>query len=438
MSSADSPVFYDPAGRRWKRVRRIWMALAIVVTSLAAILLVSVLVNPVLPSFNIRPLPSLPHTADIKPKALPAPANPSQQKARKAQAELQRALAATPRVLPARRRSHTAVLPPPTLPAPVVPSSRPLSIGFYINWDESSYESLKRNLDHMDWVIAEWSHVQDNSTNPLAIDVDAPALNWIRQTRPQVQVIPMVQNLIDEKWNPDLLARAIGDEASRQKLINALTGFVEGNKFAGLCGDFEEPTPATQPALLTFVQELHAVFAPKGLLVVQAVPFDDPDWNYKGYAAANDYTMLMAYDQHYTGSDPGTVAAQDWYENNLVKRMQDLEPDRTIIALGNYGYDWTEGAKEAQEVTYQEAVISARDSEAKIVFDSASRTPTFEYDDENETHHSVWFLDAVTAYNQMRAASGFRPAGFAIWRLGSEDPSVWSVLGILRPLRRIL
>ena len=429
MSSADSPVFYDPAGRRWKRVRRIWMALAIVVTSLAAILLVSVLVNPVLPSFNIRPLPSLPHTADIKPKALPAPANPSQQKARKAQAELQRALAATPRVLPARRRSHTAVLPPPTLPAPIVPSSRPLSIGFYINWDESSYESLKRNLDHMDWVIAEWSHLQDNSTNPLATDVDAPALNWIRQTRPQVQVLPMVQNLVDEKWNADLLARAIGDEASRQKLINALTGFVEGNKFAGLCVDFEEPTPATQPALLTFVQELHAVFAPKGLLVVQAVPFDDPDWNYKGYAAANDYTMLMAYDQHYTGSDPGTVAAQDWYENNLVKRMQDLEPDRTIIALGNYGYDWTEGKTEAEELTFQEAVISARDSEAKIVFDSASRTPTFEYDDENETHHSVWFLDAVTAYNQMRAASGYRPAGFAVWRLGSEDPSVWSVLG---------
>lgn len=429
MSSADSPVFYDPAGRRWKRVRRIWMALAIVVTSLAAILLVSVLVNPVLPSFNIRPLPSLPHTADIKPKALPAPANPSQQKARKAQAELQRALAATPRVLPARRRSHTAVLPPPTLPAPVVPSSRPLSIGFYINWDESSYESLKRNLDHMDWVIAEWSHLQDSSTNPLATDVDAPALNWIRQTRPQVQVLPMVQNLVDEKWNADLLARAIGDEASRQKLINALTGFVEGNKFAGLCVDFEEPTPATQPALLTFVQELHAVFAPKGLLVVQAVPFDDPDWNYKGYATANDYTMLMAYDQHYTGSDPGTVAAQDWYENNLVKRMQDLEPGRTIIALGNYGYDWTEGKTEAEELTFQEAVISARDSEAKIVFDSASRTPTFEYDDENETHHSVWFLDAVTAYNQMRAASGYRPAGFAVWRLGSEDPSVWSVLG---------
>jgi cellulose synthase/poly-beta-1,6-N-acetylglucosamine synthase-like glycosyltransferase/peptidoglycan/xylan/chitin deacetylase (PgdA/CDA1 family) len=42
--------------------------------------------------------------------------------------------------------------------------------------------------------------------------------------------------------------------------------------------------------------------------------------------------------------------------------------------------------------------------------------------------HRVWFLDAVTAYNQLRAADEFRPAGYALWRLGSEDPSVWSVL----------
>ncbi len=279
--------------------------------------------------------------------------------------------------------------------------------------------------------MAEWSHLQeaDDGGASLATDVDVPALNFIRQTRPRVRILPMVQNLVNEQWNPELLARAIGDEPSRQRLIAALTTFVETNKFAGLCVDFEEPTPATQPALLSFVQELHAAFAPRGLLVVQAAPFDDPDWNYKEYAAANDYLMLMAYDQHWAVSKPGSVAAESWFEANLVKRMRDLDPSRTIVALGNYGYDWTEGKKEAQEVTFQEAVISARDSEAKIIFDPASHNPNFEYDDEDENYHSVWFLDAVTAYNQMRAASGYKPAGFAIWRLGSEDPSVWSLLG---------
>jgi cellulose synthase/poly-beta-1,6-N-acetylglucosamine synthase-like glycosyltransferase/peptidoglycan/xylan/chitin deacetylase (PgdA/CDA1 family)/spore germination protein YaaH len=425
-------VFYDPAGRRWKRVRRVWFVLAIAVTSLAAVLIASVLVNPALPSLSIHPVSSLPHTTDLKPKPLQVAGNPIQQKAKKAQADLQRALAATSRVVPAKRRSQTPVAPPPPkLPPPNVSGSRPLSVGFYVNWDESSLASLERNIDHLDWVIGEWSHLQDPAagSGPLATDIDAPALNFIRATHPQVQVIPMVQNLIDEKWNPELLAHAISDEASRQALISALTAFVEDNKFAGLCVDFEEPQAATRASLLTFIQELHAAFAPKGLIVVQAAPFDDPEWNYKEFAAVDDYMMLMAYDQHWAGSDPGTVAAQDWYERNLANRMRDLVPSKTIIVLGNYGYDWSEGSSEATELTFQEAVISSRDSEAKLIFDPVSRTPYFEYDDEDETHHTVWFLDAVTAFNEMRAASGFSPAGFALWRLGSEDPSVWRMLG---------
>ncbi len=431
MSPADSPVFYDPAGRRWRRVRRTWLALAVIITAMAAIFIASVLVNPVLPSLNVRPVASLPNSADIRPKQLNIPANPSEQKARKAQAELQHALALTPRVVPGRRRSHLAIVPPPVLPPPIVPTTRPLSVGFYVNWDESSYASLKRNLDHLDWVIAEWSHLQSSPDGGISLitEVDPPALNWIRLTRPQVQVIPMVQNLLDEKWQPDLLARAISDEPGRQRLITELTEFVQQNKFPGVCVDFEEPPPATQPALLTFIQELHQAFGTKGLFVIQAVPFDDSEWHYKDYAAATDYVMLMAYDQHWAGSDPGSVAAQDWYERIIANRMHDLDPAKTIIALGSYGYNWTEGEKNADEVTFQEALITAHESEAKVEFDPATRNPHFEYDEDDGSHHLVWFLDAVTAYNQMRAASGFTPAGFAVWRLGSEDPAVWSVLG---------
>jgi cellulose synthase/poly-beta-1,6-N-acetylglucosamine synthase-like glycosyltransferase/peptidoglycan/xylan/chitin deacetylase (PgdA/CDA1 family)/spore germination protein YaaH len=435
VSSSNSPVFHDPGGRRWRRVRRTWLAVSVLVTALAIVFIASVLANPILPSFNLRSIARLPHSADLKnlkPKRPDLPKNPSERKARKAQVELQHALAKTQYVLPGKRRSHIPVVPPPpATPAPIVPTTRPLSVGFFINWDESSYESLKRNLDRMDWVVAEWSHLQDvpDGTNPLATDVHIPALNWIRLTRPQVRILPMVQNLIDEKWQGDLLARSIADEPHRQLLINSLMSFVSDNKFAGICVDFEEPPVASQANLLTFMQELHGAFAAKNLLVVQAVPFADQEWNYKAYSAASDYLILMAYDQHWTGSDAGPVAAQDWFEQHLVTQMRDLDAGKTIIALGNYGYNWSDADNNADEVTFQEALITARESSAAPIFDPATRNPYFEYDEEDQSHHKVWFLDAVTAYNEMRAASGYKPAGFGIWRLGSEDPSVWSILG---------
>ena len=238
----------------------------------------------------------------------------------------------------------------------------------------------------------------------------------------------MVQNLNDEKWEADVLAREVGDENSRQKLINALSEFVEQNKFAGVCIDFEEATKDTQPNLLRFMQELYAAFKSRGWIVAQAVPFDGEGWNYRDFAAASDYLMLMAYDQHYANKDFGSVAAQNWFEDLLSRRMNELDPAKTIIILGNYGYNWTKGS-EAKEVSFQQALIDARDSEAQIEFDSETRNPHYDYDEEDQKHHIVWFLDGVTAFNQMRAASGYHPAGFALWRLGSEDPSIWSVFG---------
>ena len=434
MSSADSPVFHDPEGRRWRRVKRTYLFLAVVVTGVAVVFIASVLANPVLPSFNLRQLDSLPRTVDLKPKAPNIPANPSEQKAKKAQAELARALAKTKHIVPGKRRSQLPVVPPPvSLPAPVIPASRPLSVGFFINWDESSYESLKRNLDHLDWVIPEWIHLQDptsTNTSQIVTDVHVPALNWIRETRPQIRILPMVQNIVNEKFDGALLARTIGTEPHRQQLINSLTAFVQDNKFAGVSVDFEEPPPSAQANLLLFMQELHSAFSSKGLLVTQAIPFADQGWNYKSYGAANDYTILMAYDQHWAGSDAGPVAAQPWFEQTLVKRMGELDPAKTIVALGNYGYDWSDAEpNDAKELTFQEALITARESEATPSFDTASGNLYFEYDEEDESHHKVWFLDAVSAYNQMRAASGYKPAGYAVWRLGSEDPSIWSVLG---------
>jgi len=446
-TSPNSPVFYDPRGRRWRRVKRTYLALGIAVTAITAIFIASVLANPLLPRLNLRPLQNLPRTSDLKLPRPPALLNAREAGAKKAVDLLQKESAKT-RVVPARRSELTPILPAPVntpLPAPASFNSKQLAIGFYVNWDESSYASLERNLDHLDWVVAQWAHLVDskNGSSPLSIELDAKALNLIRERRPQTSIIPMVQNLTDEKWQYDVLARAVADEDSRQRLVAALSQFVEQNKFAGIAVDFEEPTKDTQPNLLRFMQELHAAFQTRGWVVVQAVPFDDAEWNYREYAAATDYLMLMAYDEHWAGKVAGSVASQDWYQGTLANRMRDLNPAKTIIALGNYGYDWAEGV-DAKEVSFQEAVINARDSSAQIAFDPATRNPHYEYDEEDNSHHVVWFLDGVTAFNQMRAASGYNPAGFALWRLGSEDPSIWSIFGTDAPnppadaLKRIL
>ncbi len=407
------PVFYDPAGRRRLYLWRLGYSLALTIASFAEIFIISILVSPALPPLDLRQISSI--TTNIHSQSPRLGANRAEQKIARARGG--------PKGAPDRFR----VKPPAFAAETDQKSSGPLAIGFYVNWDDSSYESLKRHLDRLDQLIPEWLWLQAGD-QPVVSDIDPRALDLIRSRRPDLPIIPMIQNMKDEEWDSRALARQIADEASRSRLVNELARFVGDNHFQGVCIDFEEAPEASRKNLLAFMRELHAAFEQRGWTVTQVAPFDDSAWDYRAYAAASDYLLLTAYDEHWGDGDPGSVAGQPWFEETLAKRMKELDGERTIISIGGYGYDWREGG-ETRTLTFQEAMLEARDSEANVEFDQETRNPFFTYEEDDGSKHVVWFLDGVTAFNQIRVSRAYNVAGFALWRLGSEDPSLWTVFG---------
>jgi len=304
---------------------------------------------------------------------------------------------------------------------------RPLTLGFYANWDDNSYFALKRELPKLDWVLPSWLSLEGPQM-ALKITLDHKALTLVREERPTVPILPVIQNEATGTWNGPGLQELLADPARRKVLENGIVSFLETNKLQGVVVDFEEVPQAAYADLSTFLGELSASFAPHGWIVVEAAPYADAGWPYATFAKVIDYTMLMAYDQHDETGVPGAIAGEPWFEDTLDKRMKELAPNRTIIAIGNYAYDW-HGGDSADDLSFQEAVVAARDSDARVDFDPDTNNPHFSYIENDNVKHDVWFLDGVTAYNQIHAADVFQPAGYALWRLGSEDPSVWSVFG---------
>jgi len=311
-------------------------------------------------------------------------------------------------------------------------SSNPVIVGFYVNYDDSSYASLKRNLDRIDWLAPEWINL---GTDAVGFYPDEKVFSLLSERQKKLPVLPLVQNYSNQVWNTQVLEEWLKSAERREKLVDSLLKVTEDNHFAGVVIDFEEVPSHLQGVLQDFMKSLSEKFHSKNLLVAQAVPFDNPDWDYRAYAERSDYLMLMAYDEHWSVSKPGPIASQQWFEKVLSKRLAELDPHKTIICIGNYGYDWSNRSREAKELSFQEAVLSARDSEAEIKFDSATMNPFFEFEEEDGSYHRVWFLDAVTAFNQTQKALAYKPFGFALWRLGSEDPSIWEVFGVNKTLK---
>ena len=170
---------------------------------------------------------------------------------------------------------------------------------------------------------------------------------------------------------------------------------------------------------------------------------NDDAYDLKYMADHSDGLLLMNYDQHQMESGPGPIAAEDWFLDNLKAVLKIVPKEKVICALGSYGYDWTmslppAGARPsrrfvpkvlaAEEKSTQEAWQAADDAEAQIELDPDSLNGHFAYDDDDQhVRHQVWFLDAVTVLNQMRAARALGIETFALWRLGSEDNSLWKI-----------
>ena len=426
------PVFFDSKGKRGKIFRVTWMVVTTASTILFLFFALSLLINPFLPQIKLKPVFTAPELADTKSNFLElGPTSPHEAQLQQITQKLKNEkISRQKRVEQARIQKSQIDLTKQNqlLKAP----DHELAIGFYVNWDDSSYVSLKRNIDRLDWLVPEWVRLSGDPKDPLVLDFAQNAIDYIQQKKPSMPILPLVQNYKNEEWNSDILTRSIDTEAARTALINSLLDMVEKNNFGGLTIDLEEVPPSSQANLFTFMTELHRVFQQKGLLLAQTVPFDNPDWDYQAYAKVNDYLMLMAYDQHWSTGEAGPIAGQDWYDSVLEKRMKELSPERTIICFGNYGYDWIKGTKNADDVSFQEAVLAARDSldsPNEIKFDPVSQNPYFSYEEDDGHTHTIWFLDAATAYNQMRSARGKKVVGLALWRLGSEDPSLWKIWG---------
>ncbi|MED0903227.1 glycosyl transferase family 2 [Bacillus cereus] len=297
--------------------------------------------------------------------------------------------------------------------------------GFYVNWDENSTASLKENIDSLTTLVPEWYHLKADLTVSSEIKPDIVKL----AKENHVKIMPLLTNYTEEASGPDseLIHKLLSSpDHVKTTFINDLVKQVEKNQFSGINIDFEAIPESDRENLTNFMKELTTVFHKHHLFVTQDVPANDKAFDYGALAKVIDRMIVMMYDEHYGAGVPGPIASNKWFEHTLNEL--DIPSEKLIVAFGNYGYDWEVNSKEsAKSVTFSEVMKMAQDSNIKIQWDNISGNPYFRYKT-GETEHTAWFLDGVTLYNQVKIAMNNNAKGFALWRLGAEDPTIWKVL----------
>jgi cellulose synthase/poly-beta-1,6-N-acetylglucosamine synthase-like glycosyltransferase/peptidoglycan/xylan/chitin deacetylase (PgdA/CDA1 family) len=234
------------------------------------------------------------------------------------------------------------------------------------------------------------------------------------------------------------MAEMLANPVARQKLSKSLTEFATAQHDPGLVVDFELVPASSQQDFTRFIHDLGTDLHAANLKLMVGLPAADWSYDYKTLAAEADAMILMNYDLHYPTSEAGPIAPQDWFERNIENIVKIVPADKIVMGIANYSYDWPAKTKSnphpvAQAVTFQQGIITAVESESDVTFDPDTLNPRYSYEDEKNLVHTVWMLDGITAYNELRAAERAGVRGTALWRLGMEDPSLWSIWDATHP-----
>lgn len=299
--------------------------------------------------------------------------------------------------------------------------SKGIRAAWYVNWDPRSYQSLKRNLKHLNMVIPEWFFI-DPKTDALKFDIDKKALALLRKSG--TPILPMLTNNFGASFQAAPIGRIMNSPKKRAHLINQLLRACLKYHFAGINLDLEELQIDDNDNLTALVQELAKVFHDNGLFVTQDIaPFNE-DYDVVRLANYDDYLFLMAYDEHNAQSTPGSICSQQWVEKAMDEAARAIPSNKIVLGLAAYGYDWTPGDG-GTTVSFDQAMASASDAGSDINYDEDTYNLNFSYEDDDNHLHQVYFTDAATLFNMMRFGCEYPVAGFGLWRLGTEDERFW-------------
>lgn len=336
--------------------------------------------------------------------------------------------------------------------APAAP--KPVVAGFYVNWEETSRASTHRNIASLTHFIPEWLHLKPHGANYAdRSPFDNPFVDAREVALDKQDITPFVRShgvsivvLLNNYTKPigaeegvgswDMIAvhQVVSNPSARANVIDHIRDWLLKEQMQGINIDFEEVAAEDKAGLVEFMRELYQALHPRGLLVTEDIELDADGLDVPALARWNDWIVPMVYDEHAGGTQAGPVAGIEWTRQELSTLLARIPPSKVVMGVGNHGYDWTVGSTSPQDLTYQSAVITAKESQpdAVIHLDPTSLNPTFDYWDtatdgsDKEQQHVVWMQDAATVYDQLTIGKHDGIRGAALWFLGAEDPSLWS------------
>lgn len=270
-----------------------------------------------------------------------------------------------------------------------------------------------------------WYSVTDSSGN-MSCYASAGLVNKMHLRGTDVWAL-----VSDFDTNVDFAA-LYSSKKARTNMVNTLINDAEKYGFDGINLDFENIKSAYAKDYLQFVRELSIACERKGLVL--STDNYKPEaynrcYNLKEQSRFVDYVIVMAYDEHYAGTDAGSVASLPFVKEAVEDTVQLVGKEHVIAGIPFYTRIWTttDGNTTSRAVGMQAAVDQLNSDGQVALWNDDCGQYVASYTVGNSTRQ-IWFEEEKSIEAKMQVIQENDVAGVAGWKLGLEKPSVWSVI----------
>lgn len=287
-----------------------------------------------------------------------------------------------------------------------------------------------------------WFYLNDNNGG-IASLASSEYVTYCHQNG--VEVWALVSNLENSDVNT---SEVLTYTSRRETLINNLISSAIQYNLDGINVDFESLNASeVGDSYIEFIRELSLKCANNGIVlsVDNYVPSDyTAFYDREEQAAFADYIVIMAYDEHYAGSEEeGSVASIGFVTNGVTDTLKEVPASQTILGVPFYTRVWsltpTEDSTESEDDSY---VLYSLDSyaagmkEVQNLISANGAAATWsdeddqyyvEYENDGVTY-KIWVEDATSIEEKLNVMKENDLAGASFWKLGLEDSTIWDTI----------
>lgn len=249
-----------------------------------------------------------------------------------------------------------------------------------------------------------------------------------------------VWGLVSNLENPDVdVASVLNVTSKRDNLVNQLIAAAVQYDLDGINVDFEALGSDTGDGFIQFVRELSLKCAKNEIVlsVDNYVPSAYTTHYYRDEQARfADYVILMAYDEHYNGSEEGSVASIGFVRQGVEDTLKEVPAEQLVLGMPLYTRVWklTPSDTEESGYTVTSEAVSMSEVDTRIAVNKATMEWLddvgqyyTEYQHEGSTY-KIWIEDQNSIEEKLKVYEENDLAGVACWKIGFEKATIWDTI----------